>query len=719
MSIKNIFNLIVNNHLNDSNDNFFKEKIITANIVMLIMGTVVFSFGILRYVQGNYIQATVDFILVFIIVCSYIILYRNHNYLRPISRILIFFAVLSSLSLIIFNPDIETRFGWIGICIYLMFFLLDLKEGIRWVIAMVTILMILYQTNIIELEHSEFIIFFVATALLAFLLSRYEKIKQESEQQFLNHNKELKEAVEKKTQELKLQKEMFETLFQKSHDGILLIENKKFVDCNDSIVKMLGYKKKENLLDKHLSEFSPKYQTDGELSSTKADKMMQLSLENGAHNFEWLYTRANKENFWCDVTFTNLTIGDKHIIHTVWRDISDKKALEFENTKIKENLEKEVQKRTQELVTAMRAKADFLANMSHEIRTPLNALMGFIDILKKDEKDLQRQKYFDIINSSSQDLLTIINDILDFSKIESGKFEIEQIPVNLSKSFKDIQLLFFEKAKEKDIKLELNIDSEFPKYVLSDSVRIKQIVSNLVSNAIKFTPNGKKIYIDVEYKVGFLNVFVKDEGIGIDKKSQIKIFDSFSQKDSSTTRKYGGTGLGLSISSKLVKLFGGELKVKSEVGIGSKFYFSIPLEIVKEIKKEEKTLQNNKQKLKGHLLVTEDNKLNQMFLEVVLSKIGLTYDIANNGEEAVKLFKTSKYNVILMDENMPIMNGMEATKKIIEIEKENNLTHTPIIAVTANAIKGDRERFIEVGMDEYITKPVDTKKLNEVLSKFL
>lgn len=716
----NIFNKIrslIFYSINDSTDRFVKEKIITINIVMFIMGVVVLSFTVLRYIQGNYIQAFVDLALSIIIITSFIVLKNHNKFIRTISRLLIFFSVITALALIVFTPDIETRFSWISICIYLMFFLLDLKEGMRWIIVMIAVMIVLYITNIIELKFSEFMIFFVSTSLLAFLLSRYELIKQSSEKQFLEHNQKLKEAVDKKTNELRLQKEMFETLFQKSYDGILLIENKKFVQCNDSIVKMLRYKNKKDLLNKHPSELSPEYQADGELSTIKADKMMQICISKGSHNFEWIHQKANKENFWCDITLTNLTIGNKHIIHSVIRDISDKKALEFENIKIKENLEEEVQKRTQELVAAMRAKADFLANMSHEIRTPLNALIGFIDILKKDETDLQRQKYFDIINTSSQDLLSIINDILDFSKIESGKLEIERIPVNLRKSLNDIQLLFFEKAKEKKINLELNIDSEFPKYVLSDSLRIKQVLSNLLSNAIKFTPENKSIYINAEYKDGFLNIFIKDEGIGIDKKNQTKIFDSFSQEDSSTTRKYGGTGLGLSISSKLIKLLGGELKVESEVGVGSKFYFSIPLKTADMIKKQE--TKTNKRKLDGHLLVVEDNKVNQLFIEVILDEIGLTYDMANNGEEALELFKTSKFDIILMDENMPIMNGIEATKKIIEIEKQKSLTHTPIIAVTANAMKGDRQRFIEVGMDEYITKPIEIKKLNEVLGRFL
>jgi len=718
---KEEINNIIDSHIDESRDSFLNEKVITINIVMFIMGVVVFSFAVLRYIEGNYIQAIVDFILVIIIISSYITLYRNNNYLRPISRILIFFAILTTLTLIIFNPEIDTRFSWVSICIYLMFFLLDLKEGMRWIIGMIAIMVVLYITNIMKLEFSEFMIFFASTSFFAFLLSRYEKIKQMIEKQFLRHNQELKEAVSKKTNELRLQKEMFETLFQKSYDGILLIENGKFVECNDSIVKMLGYKDKKGVLNVHPSELSPEYQADGESSFLKADRMMQICISSGAHNFEWLHQKANGDNFWCDITLTNLTIGDKHIIHAVMRDISDKKALEFENTKIKENLEAEVQKRTQELVAAMRAKADFLANMSHEIRTPLNALIGFIDILKKDETDPQRQKYFDIINTSGQDLLSIINDILDFSKIESGKLEVERVPVNLSKSFKDIQLLFFEKAKEKNIKLELNIDPVFPKFVFSDSVRIKQVLSNLLSNAIKFTAENKSIYINAEYKDGFLNVFIKDEGIGIDKKNQNKIFDSFSQEDSSTTRKYGGTGLGLSISSKLIKLLGGELKVESEVGVGSKFYFSIPLEIADEIKddKKEEFSQIKKQKLDAHVLIVEDNKVNQLFMEVILGEAGLTFEIANNGKEAVELFKTSKFDLILMDENMPIMNGIEATKKILKIEKENGLPHTPIIAVTANAMKEDRQRFIEAGMDEYITKPIDIKKLNEVLGRFI
>ena len=365
---------------------------------------------------------------------------------------------------------------------------------------------------------------------------------------------------------------------------------------------------------------------------------------------------------------------------------------------------------------ANKAKSEFLANMSHEIRTPLNAIMGFIDLLKEKEDDKEKQKYLNIVSSSSKSLLDIINDILDFSKIESGKVQIENIDFDPREEFVVTKKLFQAKADEKNIQLYVNY-GKLPKSLNGDILRIKQIINNLISNAVKFTKENKNIYLDIDYENGSLSVNVKDEGIGINKEYQSKIFDAFSQEDCSTTRKYGGTGLGLAISYNLVKAMKGELKLKSELGVGSEFYFSIPLEIGKEIEKT--VLKNTKQILKGKILVVEDNIANQMFMKVILKKIGLTFDIASDGIEAIEIFKNNQYDAILMDENMPNMNGIEATKQILEYEKINSLKHTPIIALTANALKGDRERFLEAGMDEYMTKPLNKNKLVEILSTII
>lgn len=274
------------------------------------------------------------------------------------------------------------------------------------------------------------------------------------------------------------------------------------------------------------------------------------------------------------------------------------------------------------------------------------------------------------------------------------------------------------KLLKKNINLVLKIDKNMPEVLVTDHLRIKQVIANLIGNAVKFTKEGKNIYITIFYKKGYLFVSVKDEGIGIPKEKQKEIFDAFAQADSSTTRKYGGTGLGLAISSKLVEMLGGKLKLKSKVGKGSEFYFAIPVEIGKIDKiddfLEEEINFNNKK-----VLVVEDNKANQMFMKILLKKMGLDFDIANDGVEAVEKYKQNRYDAILMDENMPNMNGIEATKKIREYEKENNLPHTPIIALTANAIKGDREKFLRAGMDEYLTKPINKKDLIKILSKFL
>ncbi len=370
----------------------------------------------------------------------------------------------------------------------------------------------------------------------------------------------------------------------------------------------------------------------------------------------------------------------------------------------------------------MQAKSDFLANMSHEIRTPLNAIMGFVDILHKDEKDLTKTKKLKIIKDSGISLLTIINDILDFSKIQNNKLLIEKVPYNIKEAFQQIAELFYEKAREHEVSIKLFFDEKLPCETIGDVVRLKQVVSNLVSNAIKFSSKHSVVYIKVIYFENTKELFceIVDTGIGISQEKTDTIFESFTQEDSSTTRKYGGTGLGLSISKALVKLMDGEIGVRSELGAGSTFYFTLPLFHVRhnslEQIGEKDDIDDTFTKMDGYVLIVEDNKANQMLMKLLLIDFELEYAIANDGLEAVMAVEKEKFDLILMDENMPNMNGIEATKKIRQLESSKEI---PIIAVTANALKGDKEKFLEAGMNDYLSKPIDADKLKQILRKYL
>ena len=370
---------------------------------------------------------------------------------------------------------------------------------------------------------------------------------------------------------------------------------------------------------------------------------------------------------------------------------------------------------------ASRLKSEFLSNMSHEIRTPLNAINGFISLLKSKEDDPVKKHYIDIIDESSKTLLQIINDVLDISKIENGKLEIEAVDFDPYHDLILVTELFQARAAEKDIDLRIQYPHSIPKCLKSDVLRIKQVISNLLSNAIKFTPQYGKIKCILWYSRGYLYVKVKDYGIGIAKKKQDHIFEAFAQEDSSTVREYGGTGLGLSISYRLSKLLGGDLSVVSEKGKGSTFTFNARVQPCAAASQTVTSVsENSTMEVAGkRVLLVEDNKANQLFMKILLNGLDLKVDMASDGVEAVQKVKEEKYDLILMDENMPNLNGTGAAKAIREFEKVSDRVRTPIISLTANAIKGDRERFLEAGMDDYLAKPIEQKTLMEKIRTYL
>ena len=382
-------------------------------------------------------------------------------------------------------------------------------------------------------------------------------------------------------------------------------------------------------------------------------------------------------------------------------------------------LAEELKEKVIEANSANKAKSEFLSVMSHEIRTPLNAIMGFVQILQKKEDDVTKKKYLDTINASSKVLTNVINDILDISKIESGSFFLESVEFETQEEFKTLFSLFEQSASEKKINLINSIDVNIPKYLESDILRLKQIISNLLSNAIKFTSEGNSVelIIDFHLQSKMLYVEVRDEGIGIAPQNIELVTEAFTQADSTTARKYGGSGLGLSIVTKLLKLFGTKLEIQSELGKGSRFSFALKVKSVEHKEKAKEEHQNTSFKRK-RVLVAEDNKTNQMLIKILLQELGLEVVIAQDGQMAVEKYRQERYNIVFMDINMPNKNGIEAMLEIKDYQKEHQLS-TPIVALTANAVSGDKEKYLAEGFDDYLAKPIDSQELEVILKKYL
>lgn len=395
----------------------------------------------------------------------------------------------------------------------------------------------------------------------------------------------------------------------------------------------------------------------------------------------------------------------------LYRDINKRERLEQKLIIAQKNAEE-----------AANIKQQFMANMSHEIRTPMNAIIGFNDRLSKTSLDEIQKEYVSAVKTSGENLLSIVNDILDFSKIEAGMVKIEEIPFNLHDLLDSVRIMFVDQANKKHIRLHTTIQDDVPKFILGDPTRLTQILINLIGNALKFTEQGHvDIHVNLipssekEIEIQFQ---VKDTGIGISEDQISEIFERFTQEKSDTSRIYGGTGLGLSIVKKLVELQSGKISVKSKKNNGSEFTFTIPY---KKAKIQENDLTTEKANDLSvvfnnnlNILVVEDNLMNQKLAGFMLKDWGLNYDICSNGKIAIQKIKENNiYHLILMDIQMPEMNGYETTKYI----REELKLETPIIAMTADVLPGEREKCILLGMTDYISKPIKDVLLHQLIAK--
>lgn len=495
------------------------------------------------------------------------------------------------------------------------------------------------------------------------------------------------------------------------------------IDCNDEAVRLFNLKDKNAYLD-NFDRLSPELQPGGEPSVTLCRKYIKEAFHTGYARFEWMHQKFDGEPIPAEITLVRVSWDNVYYVAGYTRDLRKQKAIQAEMDAAYEALRiaRDMALRNTE------AKSEFLATMSHEIRTPMNAIIGVSHLLSKTALTEKQHDYVTKISGAAQLLLRIINDILDFSKIEAGKLEMEKVAFSMNEIFTELHGFFRASLAKKKLALEfLGLDL-VPHSVIGDPVRLKQVLLNLISNAIKFTEHGT-VAVSVDsvkqeedgYKVTF---HVRDTGIGMTEEQTQRIFTAFSQADSSTTRKYGGTGLGLAISRQLVRLMGGSIWCESVVGEGTTFYFTIQLDKDTQPVKVPSTSALSPDDLEewggssgGKILLAEDNEINQMIAVELLEDVHYEVVVANNGREAVEVLTSGEgFDLILMDIQMPVLDGLEATKIIRSYPRYANI---PIIAMTARAMAGDRERSLEAGMNDHITKPIVTDELYAVLKKWL
>lgn len=492
-------------------------------------------------------------------------------------------------------------------------------------------------------------------------------------------------------------------------------EGPKIVYVNKSFTELTGYTSAESI------GRSPKF-----LQGIKTDRKTTQRIHQAIEAkrpvcVEILNYSKEGQEYWVEVNISPIFCPDsKECIYflATERDITERK-----------NAESQLIKAISKAEAATIAKSEFLANMSHELRTPMNGILGLAEILQGGELTEDVRECVDAIHSSGMNLLSIVNDILDLSKIEAKELEIEKYPFKIKDALKNIKDVTSLSASRKNLNYDMNLNTNVPDWLMGDGKRIQQVIFNLVGNAIKFTENGG-VSVSIDWKdmggKSSLVIQVQDTGIGIPDEFQKHLFNKFSQADTSISRKFGGTGLGLAITKYLVEMMGGSIGFTSKVNHGTIFYLTIPIDAApkQDILQSEIKIQNENSLVGVDLqhinaLIVEDHPINQMLAIKWLKKLGLkNIDSALNGFESLTLLRNNTYDFILMDCQMPELDGYETTSLIRDMEKQMN-TRTPIIAMTANAMLGEREKCLLAGMDDYLSKPLNFNEFQSCIAKWI
>lgn len=513
----------------------------------------------------------------------------------------------------------------------------------------------------------------------------------------------------------------FRSMFDSSPDPAWILQDHAIIECNEAAADILKYPSTQSLLQLSMSDLSPFSQIDGHPSLNKFE-ILKEQIETQGHCYqEWVFKNLNDELVYADMTMISVVLDDQPAIICTWRDISERHKYQMSLQSYKSKLEEEIAEQTQELKEAKenaeqanQAKSDFLANMSHEIRTPMNSIIGMSYLALKSGLDDRQQHYIQNVRSSAESLLGIINDILDFSKIEAGKVELEKEPFHLQDVLNEVANILTIKVEEKDLELIFDIDPHLPQVFKGDSTRLRQILLNLGNNAVKFTQQGE-IVIRARYVKHMadrmeVHFSVSDTGIGISKTNQKHLFRSFSQADSSTTRRFGGTGLGLAISKQLAELMDGSVWLDSQEGVGSTFHFTVVLDRVED----EIPLCYGYSALDiSKVLIVDDNDTARDVLRSCIEGVGLSCDEATNGRQALDLIaqadmNKTPYDLVLVDWKMPELDGIETCRRISDTPG----LHLPtMIMVTAYGLDKVKKAAAGINISGFLTKPITTSSL--------